>query len=46
MQLVNFVEKEFGITIEDEDLDLANFRTLESIDGLVERKRTARAAAG
>jgi len=44
MQLVNFVEKEFGVTIEDEDLDLANFRTLESIDALVERKRTARAA--
>jgi acyl carrier protein len=46
MQLVNFVEKEFGVTIEDEDLDLANFRTLESIDALVERKRAARAAAG
>ncbi|HYL04841.1 MAG TPA: acyl carrier protein [Thermoanaerobaculia bacterium] len=46
MQLVNFVEKEFGITIEDEDLDLANFRTLQAIDALVERKRTAGAAAG
>jgi methoxymalonate biosynthesis acyl carrier protein len=46
MQLVNFVEKEFGITIEDEDLDLANFRTLQAIDALVERKRTASAAAG
>jgi methoxymalonate biosynthesis acyl carrier protein len=45
MQLVNFVEKEFGVTIEDEDLDLANFRTLASIDALVERKRTAAAAA-
>ena len=46
MQLVNFVEKEFGITIEDEDLDLANSRTLQAIDALVERKRTASAAAG
>jgi methoxymalonate biosynthesis acyl carrier protein len=45
MQLVNFVEKEFGVTIEDEDLDLANFRTLAAIDALVERKRTAAAAA-
>jgi len=46
MQLVTFVEKEFGITIEDEDLDLANFRTLAAIDALVERKRAPRAAAG
>jgi acyl carrier protein len=46
MQLVNFVEKEFGVTIEDEDLDLANFRSLSAIDALVERKRTAAAPAG
>ena len=46
MQLVNFVEKEFAITIEDEDLDLANFRTLAAIDALVERKRGAAPAAG
>ncbi len=39
MQLVNFVEKEFGVTIADEDLDLDNFRTLRAIDSLVERKR-------
>jgi len=45
MQMVNFVEKEFGVTIEDQDLDLDNFRTLEAIDALVERKRTAAAAA-
>jgi methoxymalonate biosynthesis acyl carrier protein len=45
MQLVNFVEKEFGVTIEDDDLDLANFRTLAAIDALVERKRAAIAAA-
>jgi methoxymalonate biosynthesis acyl carrier protein len=45
MQLVNFVEKEFGVTIEDEDLDLANFRTLSAIDALVERKRAGAAAA-
>jgi methoxymalonate biosynthesis acyl carrier protein len=44
MQLVNFVEKEFGVAIEDEDLDLANFRTLAAIDALVERKRAAPAA--
>jgi acyl carrier protein len=39
MQLVNFVEKEFGVTIEDEDLDLANFRSLAAMDALIERKR-------
>lgn len=38
MQLVQFVEKEFGITVEDEDLDLDNFRTLQAIDALVARK--------
>ena len=43
MQLVTFVEKEFGITVEDEDLDLDNFRTLAAIDALVERKRAAAA---
>lgn len=45
MQLVNFVEKEFGITIEDEDLDLANFRSLDSMDALIARKRAPGGAA-
>ncbi|HXO22212.1 MAG TPA: acyl carrier protein [Thermoanaerobaculia bacterium] len=43
MQLVAFVEKEFGIRVEDEDLDLDNFRSIRAITGLVERK-TAPAA--
>ncbi len=38
MQLVNFIEKEFGLTIADEDLDFENFRTIGRIDGLIERK--------
>jgi acyl carrier protein len=38
MQLVNFVEREFGITVEDEDLDLDNFRSVNGIAALVERK--------
>ena len=33
MQLVAFVEKEFGITVADEDLDLDNFRTVDAIAG-------------
>lgn len=38
MQLVSFVEKEFGVTIEDEDLDLQNFRTVDNIAALVASK--------
>lgn len=41
MQLVLFVEQEFGITVEDEDLELDNFRTVERITALVERKSTS-----
>ena len=39
MQLVAFVEKEFGIAVEDQDLDLDNFRSIGAIARLVERKR-------
>lgn len=38
MQLITFLEKEFAITIEDRDLKLDNFRTLNALDGLIERK--------
>ena len=38
MQLVAFVEKEFGIQVEDSDLDLANFRSIRAISDLVARK--------
>lgn len=38
MQLVLFVEKEFGIEVANEDLDIDNFRTVNAIAGLVERK--------
>jgi methoxymalonate biosynthesis acyl carrier protein len=39
MQLVAFVEKEFGIQVEDADLDLDNFRSIRAISDLVARKR-------
>ena len=39
MQLVAFVEKELGIAVEDGDLDLDNFRSIDAIAGLVARKR-------
>ena len=38
MQLVQFVEGEFGIAVESEDLELDNFRTVDAIAALVERK--------
>ena len=41
MQLVAFVEEEFKITITDDDLDLANFSTINRIVQFVERKRVA-----
>lgn len=44
MQLVAFVEKEFGVRVEDADLDLDNFRSIRAIACLVERKSGAPAA--
>lgn len=38
IQLVGFIEKEFGVAVEDEDLDLDNFRSINKIEELVERK--------
>lgn len=46
MQLVAFVEKEFGIRVEDDDLDLDNFRSIDAISGLVARKAVSAGAAG
>ena len=40
MQLVAFVEKEFSITVGDEDLDLDNFRSIDAIAGLIDRKQS------
>jgi acyl carrier protein len=38
MQLVLFIEQEFQVTIENEDLEFENFRTIEAMTTLVERK--------
>jgi methoxymalonate biosynthesis acyl carrier protein len=45
MQLVAFVEKDFGIRVEDEDLDLDNFRSIDAIARLVARKGGSAAPA-
>ncbi len=44
MQLVQFVEQEFGVEVENEDLEIDNFRSVDAIAALVERKRAAAAA--
>ncbi len=38
MQLVLFVEKEFGLTVENEDLNIDNFRSINAITQLIEQK--------
>jgi acyl carrier protein len=38
MQLIGMVEKEFGIVLEDEDLDFDNFRSIAAIAQFVARK--------
>jgi len=32
------VEREFGITVENEDLEITNFNTIDAIANLVQRK--------
>ena len=41
VELVAFLEKAFAITVDDEDLELANFRSVEGMLSLVERKRSS-----
>lgn len=38
MELIMFVESNFSITVENEDLEIDNFRTINSITDLVEKK--------
>lgn len=41
MQLVQFVEQEFAITCESEDLELDNFRSVDALDAFIRRKQGA-----
>ena len=43
MEVVSFVEQEYGIEVTDQDLVADNFRSLKSIQEFVEVKRRARA---
>lgn len=38
MKLVNFVEQKFGIEIENDDLDIKNFSTINNIVALINKK--------
>lgn len=38
MKLVNFVEQKFGIEVENEDMDLKNFSTVNSLMALIDKK--------
>ena len=38
MQLVAFVEREFDVEIDSDDLEMDNFRSIQAISALVERK--------
>lgn len=42
VQLVAFVENEFGIAVEDDELDPANFRSTDAITAFVAGKLTGR----
>lgn len=46
MQLVLFVEKEFSLTIGTEDLDLDNFKSINSIYELIARKTGSSVPSG
>lgn len=41
MQLVLFIEKEFAVNIEERDLEIENFNSINAIANLAERKMIA-----
>jgi len=43
MQLVTYLEKEFGFEMESDDLDLDNFKSIEAMTSLVNRKTSVSA---
>lgn len=44
MELVTHLEKTYKVTFEDDDLDIANFRSINSIVRFLERKGAGRAS--
>lgn len=43
IQMISFVEKEFRIRVELDDLDRENFRSIRAVTEFVDRKRPVRA---
>jgi acyl carrier protein len=41
LQLVAFIEEKFNIELDDEDLDIVNFRSVRSIEEFIELKTNA-----
>jgi len=41
MKLLTYVENEFGITIENDEMDIKNFSTVNNIVGLITKKQAA-----
>ncbi|WP_269582988.1 acyl carrier protein [Roseibium sp. Sym1] len=40
-QLVMFIETELGVTVDNEDLELANFASVTAVEAFVRRKQEA-----
>ena len=40
MKLLSFIEKEFDVEVEDDDIEIANFSSVNNIIGLINRKRS------
>jgi methoxymalonate biosynthesis acyl carrier protein len=38
-QLLNFVQTKFGVVLDEDDYDMANFRSIAAIDDFVARKK-------
>jgi len=38
LEIIVFIEREFSVAVVDEDLELANFRSISAISAMVERK--------
>ena len=46
MQLVTFIQNTFDIEIDSDDLEMDNFRSIQAISRLVERKKQRETPAG
>ncbi|SDW04111.1 Acyl carrier protein [Marininema mesophilum] len=45
MQMLTFIETEFDLTVDNDDLDLVNFSTVNNIVRLIEKKQKGRSPA-